>query len=148
MMPKSNQDVKNFNNINNPETKTETKCEDMNKSIPTILIQAPIFFNPIVKNNKPFYGKFPKKKGRPFTERQGDWICKFCKNLNFAFRNECNRCKAPKRDSQENIKQNEEVDVANKTKISTNKKSFKYKNGHSNQLNDKDFSQNPKNLYK
>ena len=37
-----------------------------------------------------------KKKQKPFTEREGDWICNSCKNLNFAFRVECNRCKLPK----------------------------------------------------
>lgn len=26
--------------------------------------------------------------------REGDWICFFCQNLNFSFRNECNRCQA------------------------------------------------------
>lgn len=29
------------------------------------------------------------KKGR----KDGDWVCPFCSNLNFSFRNECNRCK-------------------------------------------------------
>lgn len=28
--------------------------------------------------------------------REGDWICEDCQNKNFAWRNECNRCKAPK----------------------------------------------------
>ena len=28
------------------------------------------------------------------TIREGDWICLYCQNLNFSFRNECNRCKA------------------------------------------------------
>ena len=28
------------------------------------------------------------------TIREGDWICFFCQNLNFSFRNECNRCQA------------------------------------------------------
>lgn len=26
------------------------------------------------------------------TEREGDWRCEACSNLNFAFRSECNRC--------------------------------------------------------
>ncbi len=34
--------------------------------------------------------------------RSGDWICPKCENLNFAFRNKCNRCGLPK----ENIEQN------------------------------------------
>ncbi len=33
-----------------------------------------------------------KKKKKPFIEREGDWICTKCKNLNFSFRNSCNRC--------------------------------------------------------
>ena len=33
-------------------------------------------------------GKFLKG----FKERDGDWTCYYCKNLNFTFRNICNRC--------------------------------------------------------
>lgn len=29
-------------------------------------------------------------------ERAGDWLCSFCKNLNFSFRIKCNRCQAAK----------------------------------------------------
>jgi hypothetical protein len=29
---------------------------------------------------------------RPLIEREGDWKCDSCSNLNFAFRSECNRC--------------------------------------------------------
>ena len=32
------------------------------------------------------------KKKKPFIERDGDWVCAKCKNLNFAFRIRCNRC--------------------------------------------------------
>lgn len=35
---------------------------------------------------------------RPLTERQGDWVCLNCKNLNFAFRKECNRCLQAKKE--------------------------------------------------
>uniref|UniRef100_A0A182QDE4 RanBP2-type domain-containing protein n=1 Tax=Anopheles farauti TaxID=69004 RepID=A0A182QDE4_9DIPT len=31
-------------------------------------------------------------------DREGDWNCGECNNKNFAWRNECNRCKAPKGD--------------------------------------------------
>ena len=31
-----------------------------------------------------------------FKERFGDWTCFYCKNLNFTFRQECNRCHRPK----------------------------------------------------
>ena len=37
-----------------------------------------------------------KVKHKSFKERKGDWFCKLCNNLNFAFRTKCNRCKAPK----------------------------------------------------
>jgi hypothetical protein len=32
------------------------------------------------------------KSLKGFKERDGDWTCYYCKNLNFKFRNECNRC--------------------------------------------------------
>jgi len=35
-----------------------------------------------------------------FVERQGDWICTRCKNLNFSFRIVCNRCKISKSESE------------------------------------------------
>ena len=33
-----------------------------------------------------------KKKKKMLAERVGDWVCAFCKNLNFSFRKQCNRC--------------------------------------------------------
>ena len=33
---------------------------------------------------------------KEFTIRDGDWICPFCYNFNFAFREECNKCKEQK----------------------------------------------------
>ena len=35
-----------------------------------------------------------------FVERQGDWICMRCQNLNFSFRVVCNRCKISKGESE------------------------------------------------
>lgn len=43
--------------------------------------------------NFDFYGK---KKCNFFIRRRGDWICEICKNLNFRFRDTCNRCKNKK----------------------------------------------------
>ena len=94
----------------------------------------------MIKPQKGFYGKYPKKKARPFTERTGDWICKNCKNLNFAFRNECNRCKMPKKDCVEIIKNKEENQIENKANNS-NKKIFKYKKHYTKQFNDKEDNQ-------
>lgn len=47
--------------------------------------------------------KDDKKKKKPFVEREGDWICFKCKNLNFAFRTNCNRCHLTKAENQKII---------------------------------------------
>jgi hypothetical protein len=39
-----------------------------------------------------------REKKASFIERQGDWVCLRCKNLNFSFRIACNRCKLQKHD--------------------------------------------------
>ena len=36
--------------------------------------------------------KKKKKNKKNFEEREGDWNCYFCKNLNFSFRKKCNKC--------------------------------------------------------
>ena len=123
----------------NKENKKEAN-EEENKTFQTVFVRGPIFFNPMIKPQKGFYGKYPKKKARPFTERTGDWICKNCKNLNFAFRNECNRCKIPKKDCVEIIKNKEENQIDNKTNNS-NKKIYKNKKHYTNQFIDKENNQ-------
>ena len=47
---------------------------------------------------KPDIDLTKKKKG--FIERKGDWHCSNCKNINFAFRKECNKCKITKEESE------------------------------------------------
>lgn len=47
--------------------------------------------------------KVEAKKKKPFIEREGDWICSNCKNLNFAFRLNCNRCHIPKGENEKVI---------------------------------------------
>ena len=93
----------------------------------------------MLKTPKGFYGKYPKKKTRPFTERVGDWICKNCKNLNFAFRNECNRCKMPKKDCIEIIKKKEQNPIDNNNTFK--KKIYKYKKHSTKQINDIELKQ-------
>ena len=44
--------------------------------------------------------KKKKKKNKEFVEREGDWPCYRCKNINFAFRNKCNKCKMLKEESE------------------------------------------------
>ena len=57
--------------------------------------------NPITS----FINNNNKKSQKPFSERIGDWTCFSCKNLNFTFRNVCNRCKLPKERSNLLLKQ-------------------------------------------
>ena len=52
----------------------------------------------------------PVKKHKPFMEREGDWVCSKCKNLNFAFRTRCNRCHLQK----------SELEKRNNTKYNNN----------------------------
>ena len=51
-----------------------------------------------IKNKKDNYekNKKNKKKKKKFCEKEGDWTCYFCKNLNFSFRDVCNICKLSK----------------------------------------------------
>lgn len=44
--------------------------------------------------------KNDEKKKKPLKERQGDWSCPKCRNLNFAFRQICNRCQLPKTEAE------------------------------------------------
>ena len=47
-------------------------------------------------NNKKIKNDKKKKK---FSEKKGDWTCYACKNVNFRFRDVCNRCKLSKEES-------------------------------------------------
>lgn len=133
-------------NENNKENKKGNN-EEGNKAIQTVFYPFTIFPNPMLKTPKNFYGKYKKKKTRPFTERDGDWICNNCKNLNFAFRNKCNRCKISKTDCTEIIKNKEENPIENRSnnfnKNSFNeKKSFTNRNNNNKEQQLKDFGLN------
>ena len=47
-------------------------------------------------NPKNKYKNFRKKKCNFFIRRRGDWLCEVCGNLNFGYRENCNRCNAAK----------------------------------------------------
>ena len=93
--------------------------------------------NILIYNNK----VKQKKRGRPFTEREGDWICSSCKNLNFAFRVICNRCHLSKNESQtfNNDKENENVIKENNDN---------YNNEHENNVNNNLSNLNEENFDK
>ena len=44
--------------------------------------------------------KKKKKKKTEFIEREGDWSCYRCKNINFSFRGVCNKCQLSKDESE------------------------------------------------
>lgn len=127
--------AKENNNINNELKETQNNLNERNNNfktneksilptneenlIPTVFVSAPFFMNPINKTPKGFYNKFPRKKTKTFAERTGDWICKSCQNLNFAFRLECNRCKMPKKDAIEIVDPKDMMEK-NKNTISNN----------------------------
>jgi len=51
-----------------------------------------IQFIPPNLQKKPKTNKIKAQKGFSSNLRAGDWVCLICNNLNFSFRNECNRC--------------------------------------------------------
>ena len=79
--------------------------------------------NGIRNSNK---NNFENKGQKSFSEREGDWICFNCKNVNFAFRIICNRCQLPKIDSEKLLQLNfnlmsNKIDSNNKLTEITNK---------------------------
>ena len=91
-----------------------------------------IFLNQ-VQTNKTYYNKFQAKKRPCFTGRTGDWNCTNCRNLNFAFRVVCNRCKLPKPQNTEKKETNDDkknnFDNNNRNRFQ-NKNKYKYKKNY------------------
>lgn len=121
--------------------------------LPTVFVPTSLVINPIIKNQRNNNNKYQKKKQKPFIERNGDWICEKCKNLNFAFRQECNRCKLPKSEVAEEIK---EIKEKNNSGDNDFEKSGKNKNNiilnnnwqqNSNRRNRYKFNRNKYNPY-
>lgn len=108
---------------------------------------TPIFFNNI---SRYCFNKLYKKKQKPFTEREGDWICNNCKNLNFAFRVECNRCKLKKGADtklKENSTEDNKINENNREEQKTYPKKErynKYKKNSNNYYNNKNMNESGK----
>ena len=97
-------DANSNKNNNENEGKENIKKEEIAKTAPTataFMVATPFFINNI--SSKYYFNNFVKKTTKPFAEREGDWICPGCKNLNFAFRLHCNRCKLPKENSEKKV---------------------------------------------
>ena len=93
----------NTNLIKNKKTQNK-----FNQIINPIIYNKFGFFSKNIYNNsdKKEYIKENNKnenKKKNFEERKGDWLCLFCNNLNFAFRNKCNRCKMAKKQAVKKI---------------------------------------------
>ena len=88
--------------LNNKEEQIEKKMNTPLK------LSSKMNFSFFCKNNNN-QGN-PVKKHKPFMEREGDWVCSKCKNLNFAFRTRCNRCHLQK----------SELEKRNNTKYNNN----------------------------
>ena len=58
------------------------------------------------RNGNHINTKYNKNKYKKGKGNVNDWICPFCKNLNFAFRKICNKCKVSKVHSDSNINNN------------------------------------------
>jgi len=99
--PKINQ---NNNQNNNNNQKSPKHFDILNKSNIKKFDQSEIrkerstFFS--IENSDSNFRK--KKHNNQLKVRYGDWICPNCENLNFAFRNNCNRCGLSKENTAQN----------------------------------------------
>jgi len=55
--------------------------------------------NPLMHNKIFFFNPNTNNNINNIRDQKKDWICTFCKNLNYSFRTKCNRCKVKKEDS-------------------------------------------------
>ena len=115
--------------INNDGEKNEKNKTINEKMLPTVFVPTSLIINPILRPPKNLYNnKIQKKKQKPFMERNGDWICKKCKNLNFSFRQECNRCKLPKKEVIETEEKKEEYNNQNNKMDNIENNYYNYNN--------------------
>ena len=122
-----------------PKSKLFNKCSSNNKKVEredskldnniNYFKTNPFNYHMNMKNNNCNKNRNKKKKKR-YIEKEGDWPCFDCKNINFSFRVVCNRCKLPKEISEKkyeeagerliklfNINQNNKLDKNNDTNI-------------------------------
>ena len=110
-----NDDKFNINNNNIYNTNYNNSMNTISNNMPNSNNDIQEMINNINNNLNPYYYlntfsyNYKKHKNRKSqkkyknrkidsgnNKRIGDWICKYCLNLNFSFRKSCNRCNAPK----------------------------------------------------
>ncbi len=102
------------NNCNNFNFKSRTKCNRCG------IEKFPKLLSKIKKENEEKILNGERKK-KPLIEREGDWLCSNCHNLNFAFRTFCNRCKLFKdNNNNNNINNNINNNNINNNNINNN----------------------------
>ena len=72
--------------LNKKNIESDLEKQQSSENLWKNLCQSMVYMNPMAVE--------PNKGHK--IRRQGDWVCWSCKNLNFAFRNECNICKISK----------------------------------------------------
>ena len=87
--------MNNGSNINSSKNTEQSNTVENNK------------FNPASKSFDEVKNNPTIKKKKPFQEREGDWNCFKCKNLNFSFRVTCNRCQLSKKESENSTNTNQ-----------------------------------------
>ena len=112
-------DVNNMSNYSFPFYYIGYYNIDIDKLIPNFLIQQPFYSNTQINKQKNNNQKYKSKQRKNAPIRNDDWVCKNCRNLNFAFRLICNRCKKDKKDV-------EDLDI--KKEMESNQKLLNNKN--------------------
>ena len=95
----------NFSEKENSNNNLVSNAVNVSKKFNEMCLNKEDMQNFILKNSNVKKNKIKKGK-KNFLEREGDWKCFKCKNINFAFRKTCNRCNFMK---EESIKKSENV---------------------------------------
>ena len=95
----------NFSEKENSNSNLVNNAVNVTKKFNEMCLNREDMQNFVLKNSNVKKNKMKKRKIN-FLERDGDWKCFKCKNINFAFRKTCNRCNFLK---EESIKKSENV---------------------------------------
>ena len=95
----------NFSEKENSNSNLVNNAVNVTKKFNEMCLNREDMQNFVLKNSNVKKNKIKKRKIN-FLERDGDWKCFKCKNINFAFRKTCNRCNFLK---EESIKKSENV---------------------------------------